>query len=379
MPEILSMIQVNKMTPAPAVIVSALLSLCYLCSSDVFSLINYVGFATWASIGLAVFCLPFLRWTHPEWERPLKSHQLLYFRHQLLARIKQVFLNLMLIILVTRKSDIYNARNILILNLAFSDLLAALTLPFTAVDALWQHWPLYQHTLVTCRLLKSFPCLAVFMSSLTIMAIAVDRHRMICRPTYTQLGFGSALLLCPLILIVSLLFCLPLYIKTRLHSLDTVLGVRLPSEKYSNIYICIEDWADGVAFEERDRIWYTLFSSSIHPKVSDTVVEPYNATLSVHQLVENTDETFCIDNEALYAICFHTLKLMSPTYGDLNHLVSLTMSGVTTCLRFPGQLNADLRKLAVNMVPFPRLHFFMPGFAPLTSRGFQQYRAPTVP
>jgi hypothetical protein len=37
------------------------------------------------------------------------------------------------------------------------------------------------------------------------------------------------------------------------------------------------------------------------------------------------------------------------------------MSGVTTCLRFPGQLNADLRKLAVNMVPFPRLHFFMPG------------------
>merc|ERR1712037_819062 len=39
-----------------------------------------------------------------------------------------------------------------------------------------------------------------------------------------------------------------------------------------------------------------------------TVVEPYNATLSVHQLVENTDETYCIDNEALYDICFRTLK-----------------------------------------------------------------------
>lgn len=58
-------------------------------------------------------------------------------------------------------------------------------------------------------------------------------------------------------------------------------------------------------------------------QVSDTVVEPYNATLSVHQLVENTDETFCIDNEALYDICFRTLKLASPTYGDLNHLVSV--------------------------------------------------------
>ncbi|GFQ87597.1 tubulin beta-2 chain [Trichonephila clavata] len=31
------------------------------------------------------------------------------------------------------------------------------------------------------------------------------------------------------------------------------------------------------------------------------------------------------------------------------------------------------------MVPFPRLHFFMPGFAPLTSRGSQQYRALSVP
>ena len=104
-------------------------------------------------------------------------------------------------------------------------------------------------------------------------------------------------------------------------------------------------------------------------QVSDTVVEPYNAILAVNQLLENTDGTYCIDNEALYDICLRTLKLTTPTYGDLNHLVSATMSGVTTCLRFPGQLNADLRKLAVNMVPFPRLHFFMPGFAPLTSRG----------
>lgn len=54
------------------------------------------------------------------------------------------------------------------------------------------------------------------------------------------------------------------------------------------------------------------------------------------------------------------------------------MSGVTTCLRFPGQLNSDLRKLAVNMVPFPRLHFFMVGFAPLTPRGSAAYRASTV-
>jgi len=127
-----------------------------------------------------------------------------------------------------------------------------------------------------------------------------------------------------------------------------------------------------------DRMMAT-FSVVPSPKVSDTVVEPYNATLSIHQLVENSDETFCIDNEALYDICMRTLKLSQPSYGDLNHLVSAVMSGVTTCLRFPGQLNSDLRKLAVNMVPFPRLHFFMVGFAPLTSRGSHSFRAVTVP
>ena len=50
--------------------------------------------------------------------------------------------------------------------------------------------------------------------------------------------------------------------------------------------------------EYPDRMMAT-FSVVPSPKVSDTVVEPYNATLSVHQLVENSDETFCIDNEAL--------------------------------------------------------------------------------
>ncbi|CAN1226827.1 Tubulin beta-1 chain [Linum grandiflorum] len=65
-------------------------------------------------------------------------------------------------------------------------------------------------------------------------------------------------------------------------------------------------------------------------------------------------------------------RMMLIVVGDLNHLISATMSGVTCCLRFPGQLNSDLRKLAVNLIPFPRLHFFMVG-------GSQQYRNLTVP
>jgi len=69
--------------------------------------------------------------------------------------------------------------------------------------------------------------------------------------------------------------------------------------------------------EYPDRMMMT-FSVFPSPKVSDTVVEPYNATLSVHQLVENADECMVLDNEALYDICFRTLKLITPTCKQSN-------------------------------------------------------------
>ena len=53
-------------------------------------------------------------------------------------------------------------------------------------------------------------------------------------------------------------------------------------------------------------------------------------------------------------------------------MVSAAISGVATYFRFPGQLNGDLRKIAMNLIQFPRLHFFMTGFTPWTSRVSQQ-------
>lgn len=123
----------------------------------------------------------------------------------------------------------------------------------------------------------------------------------------------------------------------------------------------------------------TTWSVLPSPKVSDTVVEPYNATLSFHQLVENADLSFCLDNEALYDICQRTLRTKSPRYEDLNTLISYAMSGCSTTLRFPGQLNSDMRKLGVNMVPFPRLHFFTCSYAPLVASSSQAFQALNVP
>ncbi|KAF5359340.1 hypothetical protein D9756_003015 [Leucocoprinus leucothites] len=130
--------------------------------------------------------------------------------------------------------------------------------------------------------------------------------------------------------------------------------------------------------EYPDRMLAT-FSILPSPKVSETVVEPYNALLSLHQLVDNGDLTVCIDNEALYDICQHTLKIKNPTFDNLNNLISRVLCGVSTSLRFPGQLNGDLRKLGMNLIPFPRLHFLMPSYAPFYDPGASSYESNAIP
>ncbi|XP_013397176.1 large neutral amino acids transporter small subunit 2 [Lingula anatina] len=72
MPMILSTVQINRLTPAPAVLFVALTTLCYLVSTDMYALINYVGFVTWLAIGLSVVALLYFRYSWPDANRPIK-------------------------------------------------------------------------------------------------------------------------------------------------------------------------------------------------------------------------------------------------------------------------------------------------------------------
>lgn len=72
MPQILSMVQIKRLTPMPACIFMGLLSLVYLTSSDMYALINYVSFVNWLAIGLSVTVLLYFRYKRPEMPRPIK-------------------------------------------------------------------------------------------------------------------------------------------------------------------------------------------------------------------------------------------------------------------------------------------------------------------
>ncbi|XP_014775366.2 large neutral amino acids transporter small subunit 1 isoform X2 [Octopus bimaculoides] len=72
LPELLAMIHLENLTPLPAILFTGTLSLCMLVSDDVLTLINYVSFVQWLSVGLSIFALVYLRYTKPNLPRPLK-------------------------------------------------------------------------------------------------------------------------------------------------------------------------------------------------------------------------------------------------------------------------------------------------------------------
>merc|ERR1719183_1073071 len=84
-------------------------------------------------------------------------------------------------------------------------------------------------------------------------------------------------------------------------------------------------------------------------------------------LLEHTDVTNQVDNEALYDICRRNLDIERPTYTNLNRLLAQVISSLTASLRFDGALNVDITEFQTNLVPYPRIHFMLSSYAPIIS------------
>merc|ERR1712003_148969 len=129
-------------------------------------------------------------------------------------------------------------------------------------------------------------------------------------------------------------------------------------------------------YPNKPKLSFSLYPS---PMVSTAVVEPYNAVLMTHNLMEYTNVSFLVDNEALYDICKRNLDLESPTYANLNRIIVQLVSSLTCSLRFNGDLNVDLNEFQTNLVPYPRLHFMMQAYAPVISKGKTGHEQHTTP
>merc|ERR1712142_241828 len=131
----------------------------------------------------------------------------------------------------------------------------------------------------------------------------------------------------------------------------------------------------AVDYRKKSKIGFEVYPA---PNLSTCIVEPYNAMLSTHWLLDHTEVSLILDNEAIYAIIQKQLDIKRPSYLNLNEVIAKVVSSMTAALRFDGEANVDLGEFQTNLVPFPRLHFMTTGLAPVISTEKASHEAQTV-
>merc|ERR1711997_1248804 len=131
----------------------------------------------------------------------------------------------------------------------------------------------------------------------------------------------------------------------------------------------------AVDYRKKSKIGFEIYPA---PNLSTCIVEPYNAMLSTHWLLDHTEVSLMLDNEALYSILQKQLDKDRPSYAQLNMVIAKVVSSMTAALRFDGELNVDLGEFQTNLVPFPRLHFMTTALAPVIHKDKASHEAQTV-
>lgn len=106
---------------------------------------------------------------------------------------------------------------------------------------------------------------------------------------------------------------------------------------------------------------YSIFGAS------EVVVQPYNTILTLKRLIQNSDANIVFDNASLNSIAVDNLKLDSPSYHEMNRLISTVMSASSNTLRFPSYSYNSMTSIMSTLIPTPDLHFITPSYTPFTS------------
>ncbi|XP_034127363.1 neuropeptide F receptor isoform X2 [Drosophila guanche] len=174
--------------------------------------------------------------------------------------------NTLVVIAVVRKPIMRTARNLFILNLAISDLLLCLvTMPLTLVEILTKYWPLGSCSIL-CKIVAMLQALCIFVSTISITAIAFDRYQVIVYPTRDSLQFVGAVTILAGIWLLALLLASPMFIYKELLSEDTPLLLQQIGLQ-EQIRFCIEDWPSS-----NGRFYYSIFSLCVQYLVPILIV-----------------------------------------------------------------------------------------------------------
>lgn len=157
--------------------------------------------------------------------------------------------NALVVISVIRKPVMRTARNMFIVNLAVSDaLVCCVGTPLTLMELLTKHWPLPDWPSL-CKACGAIQAISIFVSTISITAIALDRYQLIVYPTRPGLQTMGALITMLCIWITAFTLASPLFV---FRSLKThYIGLM----DMDSLSFCIEDWPI-----EDGRAIYSVFS-----------------------------------------------------------------------------------------------------------------------
>lgn len=157
--------------------------------------------------------------------------------------------NALVVISVVRKPVMRTARNMFIVNLAVSDaLVCCIGTPLTLMELLTKHWPLPDWPSL-CKACGAIQAISIFVSTISITAIALDRYQLIVYPTHRSLQTMGAIVTMAGIWLTAFTLASPLYIfrSLKTHKLGLI-GI-------DSLSFCIEDWPI-----ENGRAIYSVFS-----------------------------------------------------------------------------------------------------------------------
>ena len=112
--------------------------------------------------------------------------------------------NLLVVYAVVRQPAMRTVRNVFIINLAVSDLLlCVVTMPLTMMEVLSNTWQLGNSPFL-CKMVGSLQAISIFVSTMSIAAIALDRYQLIVYPTQSSCQEAGALAILVAIWVVRL-------------------------------------------------------------------------------------------------------------------------------------------------------------------------------
>lgn len=122
--------------------------------------------------------------------------------------------NSLVVYVVCVKKSMQSVTNLFIMNLALSDILMCLlAVPFTPISFFQEYWILGKFL---CHLVSFSLGVSVYVSTLTSLAIAIDRYFVIVHPFKPRMKLGVCCLLIAVVWIISISISLPLAVYIEL-------------------------------------------------------------------------------------------------------------------------------------------------------------------